>query len=83
MLHQPPASHKGLSARMGEGSEFGLGDFAYQAFLSPAAPGPVIWGAGPALTFPTHSDDRLGTGKWSAGPAFVALAKPGHGWSAR
>ena len=61
----------------GEGSEFGLGDFTYQGFLSPAAPGPVIWGAGPALIFPTHTDDRLGTDKWSAGPSFVALAKPG------
>ncbi len=61
----------------GEGSEFGLGDFTYQGFLSPAAPGPVIWGAGPALVFPTHTDDRLGTDKWSAGPSFVALGKPG------
>lgn len=61
----------------GEGSEFGLGDFTYQGFLSPAAPGPIIWGAGPALVFPTHTDDRLGTDKWSAGPALVALAKPG------
>ncbi len=61
----------------GEGSEFGLGDMTYQAFLSPAAAGPVTWGAGPAFVFPTHTHDRLGTDKWSAGPAVVALAKPG------
>lgn len=61
----------------GEGSEFGLGDFTYQAFLSPAKPGKVIWGAGPAFVLPTNTDDRLGVDKWSAGPAVVALAKPG------
>ena len=61
----------------GEGSEFGLGDFNYQAFFSPAKLGQVIWGAGPVFVFPTNTDDRLGVDKWSAGPAFVALAKPG------
>ncbi len=62
----------------GEGSEFGLGDFTYQAFFSPAKPGKVIWGVGPAFVFPTNTNDRLGVDKWSAGPAIVALAKPGH-----
>ncbi len=61
----------------GEGSEFGLGDFTYQAFFSPAEPKKLIWGVGPALVFPTHTNDRLGVDKWSAGPAAVALAKPG------
>jgi len=61
----------------GEGSEFGLGNFTYQAFLSPAQPSGVIWGVGPAFVFPTNTNDRLGADKWSAGPAFVALAKPG------
>jgi hypothetical protein len=62
----------------GEGSEFGLGDFTYQAFLSPAKLGKIIWGTGPAFIFPTNTNDRLGVDKWSAGPAAVALAKPGH-----
>jgi hypothetical protein len=62
---------------VGEGSEFGLGDFTYQAFFSPAEPSGVVWGAGPAFVFPTNTDDRLGVDKWSAGAAFVALAKPG------
>ena len=61
----------------GEGTEFGLGNFTYQAFFSPAKPGKIIWGGGAALVFPTSSDDRLGVDKWSAGPAFIALAKPG------
>ena len=62
----------------GEGGEFGLGDLTYQAFFSPAKPGKIIWGVGPAFIFPTNTDDRLGVDKWSAGPAAVALAKPGH-----
>lgn len=61
-----------------EGSEFGLGDLNYQAFFSLAKPGKIIWGVGPAFIFPTNTDDRLGVDKWSAGPTFVALTKPGH-----
>jgi hypothetical protein len=61
----------------GEGSEFGLGDFTYQAFFTPAAPGKVLWGLGPAVIAPTNTDERLGVDKWSAGPALVVLAKPG------
>ena len=55
----------------------GLGDITYQLFLSPAKPGKVIWGVGPALTFPTATDPLLGNEKFAAGPAFVALAQPG------
>jgi hypothetical protein len=58
--------------------EFGLSDTIYQAFFSPAKPGEIIWGAGPALIIPTHSNDSLGNDKWAAGPAVVILAKPGH-----
>jgi len=61
----------------GEGSEFGLGDFSYQAFFSPAEPSGIIWGAGPAFVFPTNTNDRLGVDKWSVGPSVVVLAKPG------
>ena len=60
----------------GEGSEFGLGDSIYQAFLSPRE-SPVVWGLGPAFVLPTHTDARLGSNKWSLGPAAVVLAKPG------
>ena len=34
-------------------------------------------GVGPALVFPTASDDVLGSEKWSAGPAFVGLTMKG------
>jgi len=62
----------------GEGSKTGLGNLTYQAFFSPAEPGEIIWGVGPAITIPTNTDDRLGSDKWAAGPALVVLAKPGH-----
>ena len=55
----------------------GLGNITWQGFLSPAKPGKLIWGLGPVLQVPTHTDDQLGTDKWSAGPGFVALAMPG------
>jgi len=58
-------------------SVFGMGNITYQGFISPAKPGKLIWGAGPVLQIPTHTDDRLGTDKWSAGPGLVALAMPG------
>lgn len=61
----------------GVGSESGLGDLTYEGFFSPAKASKVTWGLGPALIIPTATDDRLGSGKWSAGPAFVVLTTPG------
>jgi hypothetical protein len=60
-------------------TEFGLGDINTTVFLSPAAPGKIIWGIGPTLTLPTATDDALGSQKWSAGPSAVVLAMP-HPW---
>jgi hypothetical protein len=59
------------------GGTFGLGDINPSFFLSPAQPGKLIWGAGPTFLLPTASDDVLGTGKFSIGPAIVALVQPG------
>jgi hypothetical protein len=61
----------------GEGTEFGLGDFTYQGFISPKSSSKVLWGVGPALVVPTATDKRLGGQKWALGPALVALTKPG------
>jgi len=55
----------------------GVGDLNFTGFISPSKPGKVIWGVGPALIFPTASDDVLGTDKWSAGPSVVVLTMPG------
>jgi hypothetical protein len=59
-------------------SAFGLGDINPTFFLSPAKSGNFIWGIGPTFTFPTATDSMLGNGKWSAGPAAVALTMEGH-----
>ena len=59
-------------------SAFGLGDINPQFYFSPAKPGELIWGVGPTFTFPTATDSMLGSGKWSAGPAVVALTIQGH-----
>jgi len=60
------------------GGEYGLGDMVPTFFLSPRKPKKIIWGAGPAFTFPTATNNLLGQGKLSIGPSVVALAQPGH-----
>lgn len=59
-------------------SAFGLGDINPSFFFSPAKSGKLIWGVGPTFTFPTATDSLLGSGRWSAGPAAVALTMQGH-----
>lgn len=61
----------------GVGSVFGLGDLSYTAFFSPAKASKVTWGVGPSFLFPTATDDRLGSGKWSAGVGVVVLTIAG------
>ncbi|HET7792664.1 MAG TPA: hypothetical protein VFL64_04700 [Rhizobacter sp.] len=63
----------------GQERKNGIGDVLYQGFLSPAPHG-LIWGVGPALQLKTASNDRLGSGKWAAGPTAVALKQEGP-WS--
>jgi len=55
----------------------GIGDINPTFFLSPSKPSKFIWGAGPTMTFPTASNNLLGTGKWSMGPAAVGLFMEG------
>ena len=57
---------------------FGFGDLNPSLFLSPAKPGKLIWGLGPALVFPTATAEQLGQGKFSLGPSVVVLSTPGH-----
>ena len=56
----------------------GIGDLNFTAFFSPSAPGNVIWGVGPVLSFPTASDDVLGTDRYSGGLSAVVLTMPGN-----
>jgi hypothetical protein len=62
----------------GIGSAAGLGDINPTFFLSPAKSGDLIWGVGPTFTLPTATDKLLGKGKFSLGPAAVALTMQGH-----
>lgn len=59
----------------GQGSQFGLGDINMSLFFSPKKPSGsgLIWGAGPIFVFPSATDSLLGSKKWSAGPAVIAL----------
>lgn len=63
--------------------KFGIGDVSQNFFFSPKekAFGHLIWGVGPALLMNTASNDALGSSKWSAGPAGVALIQEGS-WTA-
>jgi hypothetical protein len=56
----------------------GVGDITQSLFLTPAHPGPLIWGVGPVFTAPSASDPILGTGRVLFGPTAVFLTTPGH-----
>ena len=60
------------------GGEYGFGDLNPTFFFSPAKPGKLIWGFGPAIVIPTATSTALGQGKLSFGPSAVALVQPGH-----
>ena len=61
----------------GQGSAFGLGDINPQFYFTPVSKGKVTWGVGPTFVLPTATDDVLGQGKWSAGPAAVVVVSTG------
>ena len=48
----------------------GLGDLTHASFFTPPSSGKMVWGYGAMLIIPIASDSSLGSGKWSAGPAF-------------
>ncbi len=62
--------------------EDGVGDVFQSFFFSPKAPSEAgwIWGIGPAVLFPSASDELLGAEKWAAGPTAVVL-KQDNGWT--
>ena len=57
----------------GESRINGIGDVLFSAFLSPAHSSGWIWGVGPAIQAPTHSNEALGNNNWGLGPTFVVL----------
>jgi hypothetical protein len=57
----------------GDSSTSGIGDTVFTAFLSPANPGKLIWGAGPVVQLPTNTNAELGNKNWGLGPSVVVL----------
>lgn len=57
----------------------GTGDILQSFFFSPKAPTASgwIWGLGPVISYPSASNDLLGSEKWSAGPTVVLLKQGG------
>jgi hypothetical protein len=59
------------------GQIWGLGDINPTFFFVPRSRGAWTFGVGPTFLLPTATDKVLGTGKWSAGPAAVAVYSRG------
>jgi hypothetical protein len=55
----------------------GFGDIQEEFFITPARPGAVIWGVGPALSVPTATAAPLRTGTWAMGPTAVVVKMTG------
>jgi hypothetical protein len=69
VVYQPDLMNTG-------GGSSGVGDLNPSFFFSPAKPGKLIWGVGPAFVLPTATQRAVGSGKWSVGPTAVVLIQP-------
>ena len=74
----PVVSQPGMTP--GAGRTGGLGDSTFFGYIVPPSEGWLIWGLGPALQVPTHTNAKLGVNKWAAGPALIVGVQPGN-WS--
>lgn len=59
----------------GGGDARGLGDISYTVAVEARKLKPVSVAAGMAASFPTATEDALGSGKWSAGPAVIVIGR--------
>jgi hypothetical protein len=59
-----------------EGGTSGLGDLNPALMLSPAKPGRLVWGLGPAFLLPTATQRVTGQGRWAIGPQAVLVMQP-------
>jgi hypothetical protein len=66
-----------LSQPTATGNQNGIGDLNPSFFFVPKGRGAWTFGFDPTLVLPTASDSSLGRGKWSAGPAAVAVYSKG------
>ncbi|MFK5921428.1 MAG: neuromedin U [Verrucomicrobiota bacterium] len=74
----PLVSQPGLQD--GEGRSYGVGDSTFFGYFVPPNEGKFIWGFGPGLQVPTHTDPDLGVDEWAAGPSLIMVVQPGQ-WS--
>jgi hypothetical protein len=76
------AFNKAVRKRPNDRHQDGLGDIAQTFFFSPkrALPEEYHFGIGPIVTYPTATEDLLGSEKWAAGPAVLFL-RQAHGWT--
>lgn len=61
----------------GDGNAVGIGDINPTLFLVPRTRSRLQLGFGPTLLIPSATDSRLGSQRWSAGPAAVAVYTKG------
>jgi len=58
----------------GQNGSTNFGDIELVAYLQPRQARRLVWRFGPAIRMPTATSDSAGSGKWSIGPAFSAVA---------
>lgn len=63
-----------------DGRVTGLGDTTLAAYVAPKQLEDLVAGLGPALLFPTATDDVLGSGQWGIGPSLAVVGQPA-GWT--
>jgi hypothetical protein len=74
MIYAESPTHNGSD-------HFGLGDTLQSFFFSPKEPvGGWVVGFGPALLWPTATDNSFAGGQWGAGPTAIVL-KQQNGWT--
>ena len=81
MLARAPGGVPGRPGNPEPGSGdrvFGVGDLTQLALVQPPPVGRFLWGAGAVVIAPIASDVRLGSGKWSVGPAVRVVYRPGQ-----
>jgi len=83
LIYQPELSREPVPGLDIDDPVFGLGDISlFQFFTHPSAinipHGHMIFGLGSQWSFPSAADDRLGSGKYAAGPAAIVTV---YQWS--
>jgi hypothetical protein len=69
----PPGGGRGAHFDADFDRKTGLGDIVLWSAFSNAYTPPNIFGFGPTVMMDTATDEKLGTGKWSAGPMALAF----------